>query len=1030
MTTLPAPTHLPPPPLLRRGLAFVAGVGFAFVPAFGPFLALLVMVTGRVELQRADRWWWTAAALLGLPWLLAGPAAAGALAVAQGLAVWLIYRSASAVRSATGTLGVWREASVGVLFGLAGVLVRGLARTEDVDLTVQRSFAQALAWSEHPNLFAHTILVASLLVAILLPSPRLRLVALTIGAIGILAAGAREAAVAWVVVALILVLRDRTRGAVRTAAFTLVGLVLVVAAGVGPALGLGRTGFLVDLVAADGRTNLLRGTEIPRGDWWHELGVSFEHGRSVIAGEPLTVYTVTKHARDPWSRLQQVVPLTSGDYTLSAWLLPGPGTAAGLDGWGRSRGVDFNLAITLHDSGWTGTASGSIRLLDQRELARDGDWRHVAVSFHYAGEPTVWYVGVVPDRVPATGGTSSFAALQLERELEASGYQAAPADRGLDLAAGRFPVWRDALQAAGERPLLGWGPQGLPTAVASTRAAAGPDADARNRPLAAHAHNAYLDVLVERGAMGLIGLLLLVAILSLRAVQQRDVTALAVLAAVISVNLFDTTLLYGGVLYPLAAVLGWRAAGARPVAYSASGLGSGLAVRLTLAGMDYLAALASIALAHGLMGWFGSSGGPWFGTAVLYVAFAWPAMAWREGSYPAYGRQPAEELRSSVSAAAYASLLVAFTTLVFGASLPLAPGAMLLTLVLSVVLMPLGRAIAKRALYAYRMWGRSVVMIGTGPEATALMRHLEARPLLGLHPLARFGHPDAADDGPVAGPIDDAWPYLDAHGVQHVILAAAEFEPATVSEVMERSHRELRYLQVLPDLHGLPATAVAAVPLGQSLTLQVRNELASVSNRTIKRTVDVVASSLLIVVLSPLLLAIWLLVRLDSRGPGFYRSPRLGQDGEPFACVKFRTMRVDAEERLEKLLATDPELELEYRSFHKLRSDPRVTRIGRYLRAASLDELPQLFNVLGGSMSLIGPRPYLLREREIMGRSATVILTARPGITGYWQTYGRNDVTFASRLEMESYYVRNWSLWWDLVILTETPTAVVRRRGR
>ena len=1030
MTTLPAPVRLPPPPLLRRGLAFVAGVGFAFVPAFGPFLALLVMVTGRVELQRADRSWWAAAALLGLPWLVAGPAGAGALAIAQGLAVWLIYRSASAVRSATGTLGVWREASIGVLFGLTGVLVRGLAQMEDVDLTVQRSFAQAVAWAEHPNLFAHTILVASLLVAILLPSSRLRLVALTIGAIGILAAGARETAVAWVVVALVLVLRDRTRGAARVAAFTLIGVVLVVAAGVGPALGLGRTGFLVDLVAADARTNLLRGTEIPRGDWWHQLGVTFDHGPAVIANETLTVYQVTKHAEDPWSRLQQVVPLTPGEYTLSAWLLPGPDAVVGLDGWGRSGGIDFNLAVTLGVSGWTGTASGPIRLLNQRELGRDGDWRHVAVSFQYLGSPTAWYVGVVPDRVTAMGGTSSFAALQLERDLEASTYQAAPADRGLDLAAGRFPVWRDAVEAAAARPLLGWGPEGLTTAVASTRSAGGPTADARNRPLAAHAHNAYLDVLVERGVVGLAGLLLLVGMLSLRAVQQRDVAALAVLVAVICVNLFDTTLLFGGVLYPLAAVLGWRAAGARPIANSASGIGSGLAVRLTLAGFDYLAALGSLALAHVIVGWLGSGGGPWFGTAMLYVAFVWPAMAWREGSYPAYGRQPAEELRASVSAAAYASLLVAFATLVFVDSLPLGPSVMLLTLVLSVVLLPFGRALAKRALYAYRLWGRSVVVIGTGSEATALMRHLESRPLLGLHPLARFGDPDGAVDGPIDGPIDDVWAYLDARGVQHVILAAAEFDEPTVAEVMERSHRSLRYLQVLPDLHGLPATAVAAVPLGQSLTLQVRNELASVSNRTIKRTVDVLASMLLIVVLSPLLLAIWLLVRLDSRGPGFYRSPRLGQDGQPFACVKFRTMRVDAEERLANLLASDPELELEYRHFHKLHADPRVTRIGRYLRAASLDELPQLFNVLGGSMSLIGPRPYLLREREIMGRSATVILMARPGITGYWQTYGRNDVSFASRLQMESYYVRNWSLWWDLVILSETPAAVLLRRGR
>jgi Undecaprenyl-phosphate galactose phosphotransferase WbaP len=1018
VTTAPVQAGTPPPSA-RRWLAFAAGVGFAFVPAFGPFLALLVMVTGRIEVRRDDRYWWAAAALLGLPWLVTGEAGAGAMAVAQGLAAWLIYRSAAAVREATGNLGVWREASVGVLLGLTGVLLRGVAQMEELDFAVQRSFAQAIAWSAHPNLFAHTILAASLLVAILVPGPKQRLGALAIGAVGILAAGAREAAVAWVVVAIVLVLRDRVAGRVRLAALSLIGAVLVVAAGVGPALGLGRTGFLVDLVGLDARLNLLRGTEVARGDWWHRLGVSFVATDGPVAGQDLTVYTLTKTARDPWSRLQQVVSLEPGDYTLSAWLRPDEGAAVGLDGWGRSGDREFALSLTLRPSGWAATAAGPIAVLGHEELARDGDWRRVALTLRYEGEPTAWYVGIVPDRTTATGGRAAFAALQLERGEGASPYAAAPADRGLDLAAGRLPLWRDAIEASSARPLLGWGPGGLREVMARTE-----DGEARNRPIPAHAHSAYLDALVGRGLVGLAGLLLLVAMLASHAVRGRDVAALAVLGALLAVNAFDTTLLYGGVLYPLAAVLGWRSVAARDVGHADSP-GSGLAARLALATGDYLAALAALFAANAVTGAIGGAGAA-FVPAAPYVALAWPMMAWREGNYPGYGRQPAEELRSTVVAAAQASLLVAFASLVFRESLPIPPAVMLVATLGSLVALPLGRAVTKRALLGLSLWGRQLVVLGHGAEATALVEHLRSRPLLGLHPVASFG---PAPDG-AAATIDRAWRFLEEHRVRHVILAAAEFDVETVEDVLERAHRSLRYLQVLPDLRGLPATAVAAVPLGQSLTLQLRNELASVTNRTIKRTVDVAAAAVLLVLFAPLLAALWTLVRLDSRGPGLYRSPRLGRDGIVFDCLKFRTMRADAERGLHGLLASDPSLGDEYRSFHKLRSDPRVTRLGRYLRAASLDELPQLLNVLAGSMSIIGPRPYMVQEEQAMGRSRKVILSARPGITGYWQVYGRNAVPFEARLEMESYYVRNWSLWWDLVILLETPRALLARRGK
>ena len=140
-------------------------------------------------------------------------------------------------------------------------------------------------------------------------------------------------------------------------------------------------------------------------------------------------------------------------------------------------------------------------------------------------------------------------------------------------------------------------------------------------------------------------------------------------------------------------------------------------------------------------------------------------------------------------------------------------------------------------------------------------------------------------------------------------------------------------------------------------------------------------------------------------------------------------MYVDAEERLSELMAKDATIHDEYTRYHKLEHDPRITRAGHLLRKFSLDELPQFINVLQGDMSLVGPRPYLSRELIDMGRYADTIFEAKPGLTGYWQVSGRNTLTFDERLEMEAHYVRNWSLWWDIVLLTKTPSVVLKRKG-
>jgi len=197
----------------------------------------------------------------------------------------------------------------------------------------------------------------------------------------------------------------------------------------------------------------------------------------------------------------------------------------------------------------------------------------------------------------------------------------------------------------------------------------------------------------------------------------------------------------------------------------------------------------------------------------------------------------------------------------------------------------------------------------------------------------------------------------------------------------------------------------------------------------LKRAMDVLGAGAMLFVLSPVFLLLALLVRADG-GPAFFAHRRVGRDGEEFGCLKFRSMVIDSQARLEALLASDPAARAEWEATRKLKNDPRVTKIGRFLRATSLDELPQLLNVLRGEMSLVGPRPVIQSELDrFYGAAAFHYMSIRPGITGLWQVSGRSDTSYAQRVALDVAYVARPSLWQDIKILLRTPMAVLSRRG-
>ncbi|MGV1792262.1 sugar transferase [Rhizobium lusitanum] len=197
----------------------------------------------------------------------------------------------------------------------------------------------------------------------------------------------------------------------------------------------------------------------------------------------------------------------------------------------------------------------------------------------------------------------------------------------------------------------------------------------------------------------------------------------------------------------------------------------------------------------------------------------------------------------------------------------------------------------------------------------------------------------------------------------------------------------------------------------------------------LKRVFDVSAAMTALVLISPLFVMLMLLVKLTDRGPAFYGHRRIGHNGKSFRCLKFRTMMVDGDKILHAHLQADPRAMEEWRATRKLQNDPRVTVVGAVLRKLSLDELPQLINIIRGEMSVVGPRPVVEDELELYETAAIYYLQSRPGLTGLWQVSGRNDVSYESRVAFDTHYVKNWSLSSDMMIIAKTIPAVCLSRG-
>ena len=336
----------------------------------------------------------------------------------------------------------------------------------------------------------------------------------------------------------------------------------------------------------------------------------------------------------------------------------------------------------------------------------------------------------------------------------------------------------------------------------------------------------------------------------------------------------------------------------------------------------------------------------------------------------------------------------------------------------------------------FHLFYAPVILIGAGHTAEHVLRFF--RDDLGY----RYDVLGIIDDAPISnlvrerfllyGNMDQAAQIIKDTRVQQVIICAPGLEKNKLTSLIEKIQPLVRNISFIPDLIGAPVTGVEPQNLygEQMLMLTLKNNLARRRNRIYKRTFDLLLTIGGGIIIAPLLLCIAIAIKLDSRGPAFFNADRIGLNGQTFKCYKFRSMYQNSDEILKKYLAEHPDKQKEWDTYQKLKGyDPRVTRVGRFIRKCSLDELPQILNVLIGNMSLVGPRPYLPREKDKIGSSLKTIALAKPGITGMWQTSGRSDTTFAERVAMDTWYVHNWSVWLDIMYLAKTFSAVIHSKG-
>jgi len=328
-----------------------------------------------------------------------------------------------------------------------------------------------------------------------------------------------------------------------------------------------------------------------------------------------------------------------------------------------------------------------------------------------------------------------------------------------------------------------------------------------------------------------------------------------------------------------------------------------------------------------------------------------------------------------------------------------------------------------------------ILIMGAGKTAALVLQELKNDIGLGYY-FVGFLEDNIPDERVVAiipqlGKFSDAKRVIAEMKVSHILVIAPGLDDSTIQEIVYSLQPFVKEIAFIPDMGKMPLATLDMESLidGHVVIFKIRNNLSVWHNKAFKFCFDMICTFIGMILISPILVFIGVWIYLDSPGPIIFKHTRIGKNGKEFYCYKFRTMCVDAEEKLKNLLKHDPQAKEEWEKDFKLKEDPRITKSGDFLRKTSLDELPQIFNVLKGEMSLVGPRPIVEAEVVRYSKYIADYYMVRPGITGIWQTSGRSDVTYDERVQMDTWYVRNWNVWLDIILLWRTFKVVIDKKG-
>ncbi len=405
------------------------------------------------------------------------------------------------------------------------------------------------------------------------------------------------------------------------------------------------------------------------------------------------------------------------------------------------------------------------------------------------------------------------------------------------------------------------------------------------------------------------------------------------------------------------------------------------------------------------------------------------------GLYPGVACSPIEEFRLILRASSIGFLLLIASTVFLRAGLLSSRIVLALAWTLAIVFVPLSRRIFRGFCALQPWWGIPTVIIGERETSLMMLHLLQGHCRLGLRPIALLTDvpvpPSAMHnaEGIFCGDLEQAHAVGRACRGAYALVAMPNAGSDRIRAVLSEHAESYQNILLVPDLFGMRSLSVLAKDVCGVLTLQIDQKLARLFPRSLKRIFDLAVSCGALLLLSPLVIVLCILVRITSKGPIFYSQPRVGKHGKLIRVWKFRSMVINADAVLESHLAADPALLAEWRRDHKLKKDPRVTSIGRVLRKLSLDELPQLFNIISGEMSLVGPRPIVASEVPKYGLSFQQYQLVAPGLTGLWQISGRNNTSYDLRVRIDNYYVCNWCLSLDVYILLRTGKTVLFSEG-